>query len=170
MTTSSFLIAGIESLSSFMSIFALNLETFPDARRTLTQQPEMMLPAIEESLRYNTSAQRFKRVLTHDHQLHGQTMRKGDKAVLAYGAANRDERKFPNADIYDINRRPRGHLGFGAGKHFCAGAQFARLITETAMSCFLARVPDYTLRDEPFDWVPSSNFRSPMTLPFQVIS
>ena len=124
--------------------------------------------SIEESLRFNTSAQRFKRVLTNDHELHGQTMRAGDGVALLYGAANRDERRFANPDVYDIDRRPQGHLGFGMGKHFCIGSHFARLVTEVAMTRFLERVPDYELRRRDFDWVSSSNFRSPMTLPFRV--
>ena len=168
LTTSMFLVAGVESLSSFMSIFAVNLQDFPDARRRLVDDPRLIPQAIEESLRYNTSAQRFKRVLTRDVQLYGQTMRAGDKVALAYGSANRDRRKFDNPDRYDIDRKPQGHLGFGSGKHFCIGNQFARLITETAMRCFLERVPDFELRDRGFDWVPSSNFRSPMALPFRL--
>lgn len=168
LTTSMFLIAGVESLSSFMSIFALNLCDYPDARRRVAREPALIPQAIEESLRFNTSAQRFKRTLTRDLELHGETMRAGDPVVLAYGAANRDWRKFPDPDCYDIDRRPQGHLGFGAGKHFCIGSQFARLITETAMGRFLARLPDFELRSDRFDWVPSSNFRSPMSLPFRV--
>jgi cytochrome P450 len=169
LTTSMFVVAGIESLSSFMSIFAVNLQEFSDARRRVTSEPDLIAQAIEESLRFNTSAQRFKRVLTRDVELHGQIMRSGDSVALAYGSANRDWRKFENPDFYDIDRRPQGHLGFGLGKHFCIGNQFARLITETAMRCFLARVPDFELRQQDFPWVPSSNFRSPMTLPMRVI-
>ena len=124
--------------------------------------------AIEESLRFNTSAQRFKRTLTRDVDLHGQRMRKGDKVAIAYGSANRDHRKFPNPDVYDIDRKPTGHLGFGAGKHFCLGSQMARLVTELAMKPFLARVPDYRLTVPKLDWISSSNFRSPVALPFEV--
>lgn len=168
LTTSMFVVAGVESLSSFMSIFALNLHDFPDARRRLAGDAALMPAAIEESLRFNTSAQRFKRVLTRDVELHGQSVKQGDCVILAYGSANRDERKFANPDVYDIDRSPMGHLGFGGGKHFCIGSQFARLVTETAMGCFLERLPDYQIEHRDFDWIPSSNFRSPMSLPFGV--
>lgn len=167
LTTSMFVIAGVESLSSFMSIFALNLATHPEARRQLVADPDLVADAIEESLRYNTSAQRFKRVLTRDHEIHGQTMRAGDGVILAYGAANRDERKFPDADRYDIHRKPRGHLGFGTGKHFCIGNSLARLVTEISMKKFLSEIPEFKLIHSDFDWVPSSNFRSPLQLPFE---
>jgi cytochrome P450 len=168
LTTATFVMAGVESLSSFMSVFALNLCDYPDARRRVTADPALTAPAIEESLRFNTSAQRFKRTATRDVSLHGKTIRASDKVVLAFGSANRDERKFPNPDVFDIDRRPLGHLGFGSGKHFCLGAQMARLVTEVAMRRFLARVPDYHLAADSLAWNYSSNFRSPTALPFAV--
>ena len=165
LTTAMFVVAGVESLSSFMSIFAMNLAQMADVQDALRQEPKLMKSAIEESLRYNTSAQRFKRVLTRDVELHGQQMRKGDFVVLAYGSANRDERQFPDADNYDLHRNPKGHLGFGTGKHFCIGNDFARMVMERAMNVFLAEQPPFQLASGHLDWVPSSNFRSPVALP-----
>ncbi|MBV8423332.1 MAG: cytochrome P450, partial [Hyphomicrobiales bacterium] len=95
-----------------------------------------------------------------------QRMRVGDKVALAFGSGNRDRRKFPNPDVYDIARRPQGHLGFGAGKHFCLGSQMARLVTAIAMKRFLERVPEYHLEVDEIAWNSSSNFRSPSALPF----
>ena len=166
LTTATFVMAGVESLSSFMSVFALNLHDHPDARRRLVADPALVAPAIEESLRFNTSAQRFKRVVMRDTSLHGQTLRAGDKIALAFGSGNRDERKFPNPDRFDVDRRPQGHLGFGSGKHFCLGSQMARLVTEVAMRRFLERVPDYHLAVDKVAWNSSSNFRSPTALLF----
>ena len=166
LTTATFVMAGVESLSSFMSMFALNLHDYPDARRRLVADPALIAPAIEESLRFNTSAQRFKRVVMRDKELHGETMKAGDKVALAFGSGNRDGRKFSNPDVFDIDRRPQGHLGFGSGKHFCLGSQMARLVTEIAMRRFLDKVPDYSLTVEKIAWNSSSNFRSPTALPF----
>ena len=166
LTTATFVMAGVESLSSFMSMLALNLHDYPEARRRIVAEPALMAPAIEESLRFNTSAQRFKRVVMRETKLHGQRLGVGDKVVLAFGAGNRDWRKFPDPDVYDIERRPHGHLGFGAGKHFCLGSQMARLVTEVAMKRFLERVPDYHLTTPALAWNSSSNFRSPVALPF----
>jgi cytochrome P450 len=98
--------------------------------------------------------------------LQGERLRPGDKVALAFGSGNRDGRKFPDPDRYDIERRPQGHLGFGSGKHFCLGAQMARLVTEVAMRRFLERVPDYHLTVDKIAWNSSSNFRSPTALPF----
>jgi cytochrome P450 len=144
LTTATFVMAGVESLSSFMSMFALNLH----------------------DLRFNTSAQRFKRVVMRETTVHGQRMRVGDKVALAFGSGNRDRRKFPDPDVYDVDRRPQGHLGFGMGKHFCLGSQMARLVTAVAMKRFLARVPDYQLAAGEVAWNSSSNFRSPIALQF----
>ena len=164
LTTAMFVVAGVESLSSFMSIFAMNLAQMADVQDALRKDPALMKSAIEESLRSNTSAQRFKRVLTKDVELHGQQMRKGDFVVLAYGSANRDERQFPDANSYDLHRNPKGHLGFGTGKHFCIGNDFARMVMECAMHVFLEQIPQFSLSDAQFDWVPSSDFQSPVAL------
>ncbi len=166
LTTATFVMAGVESLSSFMSMFALNLHDYPDARRRLAADPALIAPAIEESLRFNTSAQRFKRVVMQDKEFHGRKLKTGDKVALAFGSGNRDDRKFPDPDAFDIDRRPQGHLGFGSGKHFCLGSQMARLVTEVAMKRYLERVPEYSLTVEKLMWNSSSNFRSPTALPF----
>lgn len=164
MTVTTLLMAGIESLSGFMTMFAYNLANHADARRALSEDPSLIPDAIEESLRYNTSAQRFKRCLTRDVELHGQTMKAGDFVCLAYGSGNRDDRQFENADMYDIDRKPRGHLGFGRGVHACLGAAIARLAVKVAFEELLARVPEFEQVDEALPWTPSTNFRSPMRL------
>src|SRR5436305_6379012 len=102
LTTATFVMAGVESLSSFMSMFALNLHDYPDARRRLVADPALIAPAIEESLRFNTSAQRFKRTVMRETTFRGQRMRVGDKVALAFGSGNRDWRKFPDPDVYHV--------------------------------------------------------------------
>jgi cytochrome P450 len=145
-------------------MFALNLADHPVARRTLVADPALIPDAMEESLRFNTSAQRFKRTVMVDTQLHGQTMRAGDPVMLAYGSANRDERMFPDPDTYDIARKPRRHVGFGGGVHSCLGAMLARVACQVVFEEFLKAVPEFSRVDEQLAWVPSSNFRSPQVL------
>jgi cytochrome P450 len=82
-----------------MMMFAYNLATFGDARRAVVANPALLPDAVEESLRFNTSAQRFRRRLMKDVTLHGQTMKAGDFVCLAYGSGNRDERQYPNPDV-----------------------------------------------------------------------
>lgn len=164
LTVTTLIMAGIESLSGFLGMFALNLADYADARRALVADPALIPDAMEESLRFNTSAQRFKRTLQQDVELHGQQMKAGDAVMLCYGSANRDERMFPDPDLYDIARKPKRHLGFGGGVHACLGSMLARVATQTVFEEFLAAVPDFTRMDSQLSWVPSSNFRSPQAL------
>ena len=164
LTTTTLIMAGIESLGGFLVMFALNLADHPEARRRLVAEPALIPDAIEESLRFNTSAQRFKRRLTADTELHGQQLRSGDFVCLAYGAANRDERKFPEPDNYDVGRRPRAHLGFGGGVHACLGAMVARMSVQILFEEWLKRIPDFIRRDRALTWMPSTTFRSPTSL------
>jgi cytochrome P450 len=164
LTVTTLIMAGIESLSGFMGMFALNLADYPDARRALAADPALIPDAMEESLRFNTSAQRFKRCVTQDIALHGQTMKTGDFVMLAYGSANRDERMFADPDVYDITRRPKRHLGFGGGVHSCLGSMLARVACQIVFEEFLAAIPEFSRMDKTLSWVPSSNFRSPKSL------
>ncbi|MDE2403234.1 MAG: cytochrome P450 [Sphingomonadales bacterium] len=164
LTVTTLIMAGIESLSGFMGMFALNLADMPDVRRALVADPALIPDAIEESLRFNTSAQRFKRCIQVDTELHGRTMKAGDFVMLAYGSGNRDERMFADADIYDLARRPKRHLGFGGGVHSCLGAMLARVACQVVFEEFLKAVPEFSRVDRDLAWVPSSNFRSPAKL------
>lgn len=168
LTTTTLIMAGIESLGGFMAMFALNMADFADARRQCVANPALLVDAVEESLRFNTSAQRFRRRLMKDVTLHGQTMKTGDFVCLAYGSGNRDERQYPNPDAYDITRKPRGHLGFGGGVHACLGTAIARLSVKIAFEEFHKVVPEYQRVQEQLPWMPSSTFRSPMVLELAV--
>lgn len=170
LTTTTLIMAGIESLGGFLAMFALNMADHPEARRRCAADPSLIPQAIDESLRFNTSAQRFKRRLQKDVEVHGQLMRAGDFVCLAYGSANRDERKFPDPDTYDIDRRPMGHVGFGGGVHACLGAPIAKLATQLTMEEFLARIPDFRRAEHDMPWMPSSTFRSPTRLLLQAVA
>ena len=166
LTTATFVMAGVESLSSFMSMFALNLHDYPDARRRLVADPALIAPAIEESLRFNTSAQRFKRTATRDIELHGETINAGDKVVLAFGSGNRDGRKFPDPDSFDIDRRPLGTSGLRLRQAFLPrqpdGAAGHRSRDAALSRARAGLSPDR----RQIAWNSSSNFRSPTALPF----
>ena len=164
LTTTTLIMAGIELLGGFLSMFGINLADHPEARRRCASDPGLIPQAIDELLRYNTSAQRFRRCLVKDTPRHGQTMKQGDFVCLAYGSANRDERKYPDPDVYDIDRKPVGHFGFGGGVHACLGASIARLASKLVMEEWLSGIPDFRRIDETLQWMPSSTFRSPLRL------
>ena len=164
LTTTTLIMAGIESLGGFMAMLGYNLSSMPAVQAALSADLERIPDAIDESLRFNTSAQRFRRRLQRDVELHGQVMREGDFVCLAYGSGNRDERQYEKADIYDLDRRPKGHLGFGGGVHACLGGAIARMATRIAMEEFLTLVPSFRRSEETLEWMPSSTFRSPVHL------
>jgi len=164
LTTTTLIMAGIESLGGFTAMLGFNLATLPDVRRACVSDPALIPDAIEESLRFNTSAQRFKRHVTTDFELHGQVMRAGDFVCLAYGSANRDERRWEAADTYDLARRPSGHLGFGGSVHACLGTAIAKLSSRIMFEELLAAIPDFEPVDQVLPWMPSTTFRSPLKL------
>jgi cytochrome P450 len=161
LTTTTLIMAGVESLGGFMMMFAYNLADHARGAQAVVANPALLPDAVEESLRFNTSAQRFRRCLMKDVTLHGQTMKAGDFVCLAYGSGNRDERQYPDPDRYDITRKPRGHLGFGGGVHACLGTAIARLSVKIAFDEFHKVVPDYRRVADQLAWMPSSTFRSP---------
>ncbi|WP_028880437.1 cytochrome P450 [Terasakiella pusilla] len=165
-TVTTLIMAGIESLAGMLKVFGYNMAKYPDQRQKVLDDISLLPGAIEESMRFNSSAQRFRRCLTKDVTLHGQTMKAGDFVILAYGAANRDERKFPNPDVYDVTRPSKGHVGMGGGTHTCLGNSVARLAMKTAMEVFFEEIPHFSLAepDDRLQWVASSNFRSPVKL------
>ena len=114
--------------------------------------------AVEEFLRFMTPIQLLGRIATKDTTLHGVTMHKGDSVGVLYGAANRDESEFPQADTCVLDRRRNPHLGFGVGAHTCLGAHLARLDMRVAITAFLSRIPEFAIVGEPV-WAPNGDTR-----------
>lgn len=128
------------------SVFALLLQT-PSLWRTVSEQPELIPAAVEESLRYESSTQTLTRETTQEVEIGGVTLPAGARVVVLLGSANRDEKQFPNADVFDIHRASNRHVAFGHGAHFCVGAPLARLELRVALETFVQRIP--TLRIVP---------------------
>lgn len=164
LTAAMFVIAGIESLSGFLAMAMLNLGQHPQVQNELRESQGLVPAFIEETLRFNGSAQRFGRVATRDVELHGQRIRMGDKVILAFGSANRDERRFKDPDRFDLHRDTSGHLGLGIGVHFCIGNILARMISRHCLMHLLASSKELALLDGGTSWISSSNFRAPRKL------
>ena len=125
-----------------------------------------MIPRwVEETLRYDNSSQALARTLTTDVTLHGKTMRAGDKVLLLVGAANRDERVFPDPDRYDLMRDHSESLSFGKGTHFCLGASLARLEGRVALEAVQRRFPDFELEPAGLVRVHNPNVRGYASMP-----
>ncbi len=144
-------VAGNETTRTAIS-HALNLLTeHPDQRKLLLADLEARLPgAVEEIVRYASPVIFMRRSVTRDCTLNGHDYREGDKAVLFYWAANRDDAVFADPARFDITRSPNPHVGFGAaGPHFCLGAHLARREITAMLRELLSRVPRIRATAEP---------------------
>lgn len=120
--------------------------------------PEVTFTAVEEALRWASPVNHFLRYATTDVELGGTPIAAGDAVVVWLGAANRDDRAFPDASRFDIRRKPNKHLAFGAGPHYCVGHSVARVTLRVLFTELLARFEDFRLAGEPERLV--SNFVS----------
>ena len=141
------LFAGHETTMNRISLGTLLLITNPDQRRALLADPTLVPAAVEEILRLSGTGSVTGGILRYagaDITLGSVTIPAGDAVLLAYGAANRDPRRFPDPDRFDISRSPNPHLGFGHGPHFCLGASLARVELQEVFNRLFHRLP--TLR------------------------
>jgi cytochrome P450 len=121
----------------------------PDQRRLVLDDPSLVPAVVEESLRMFPAFGHFARTATRDTELHGQTIREGEKLVMWYPSSNRDETRYEDADRFDVTRNPE-HQAFGAGgRHFCLGTALARLELRILIEETLARFPDMQIADTP---------------------
>jgi len=119
-----------------------------DQWEALREDRTLLKSAVEEMLRWATPIQNMNRTATRDVELNGQTIREGDRMLLLYPSANRDELAFPEPNRFDIRRHPNEHLAFGGfGRHHCLGAQLARLEISVLFDELLDRFPDLSLTD-----------------------
>lgn len=106
--------------------------------------------AVEEIVRHSTPIIQFRRTVTQDHRMNGHDFRQGDKVVLFYASANRDETVFPAPDAFDITRTPNPHVGYGGGgPHYCLGTYLAKQEMKALFRELLTRVPDLRTTDAP---------------------
>ena len=115
----------------------------PEQRERLMSDPDGLLgTAIEEMLRFASPVSHFKRTVMHDTEIRGQKLRAGERVVVFYGSANRDEEIFDRPDEFDIARDPNPHVAFGAGgPHLCLGMHVARVELAVMFRELLMRMP-----------------------------
>lgn len=118
--------AGNETTRHLLSGGMVALHEHPGTWDRLAATPDLVGPAVEEMFRYVTPVACMRRTATEDITLHGTTIRKGDKVVLWFAAANRDPEVFTDPHRFMPDRKPNDHLTFGWGIHFCLGAHLAR--------------------------------------------
>lgn len=158
---------GNDTTTGLLSVGLELLQSSPDQRRRLAGDPSLLANAVEELLRLTSPVQGLARTPTRDVELHGRTIPAGEKVLLLYGSANRDQREFgPTADTLDIDRRIERILTFGYGAHHCLGAAAARLMGRVTLEEILARCPDYAVDPTAGSFAPGHFVRWYESLPF----
>jgi cytochrome P450 len=144
-----FAVAGNETLRNGLPGGLIALLQHPDAMAALRSDPSPLPGAVDEMLRWWTPVMVFRRTARADVDLAGARIRAGDKVVVSFTSANRDERVFADPDTFDIRRAPNPHLSFGHGPHFCLGAQLARAQMRALFTELLRRTSSIEPDGEP---------------------
>lgn len=134
---------GVDTTTSLTSLSLRHLATHPDLRQRLRDHPELYETAADEFLRFFSVNQTLSRTVTCDVVLGGQQLRRNDKVLVSWLAANHDDSVFERADEVVLERNPNRHLAFGLGAHRCIGGHLARAMFEVMIKGVLDRIPDY---------------------------
>ena len=137
------IIAGNETTRNGASGGMLAFFQHPDQWRRLVRNRGLIRTTADEIVRWVSPVNLFRRTALHDTELRGRRIREGDKVVMFYSSANRDEDVFEDPYAFDIGRDPNPHIGFGGGgPHFCLGTHLARLELTVLFELLLDRMPD----------------------------
>jgi cytochrome P450 family 142 subfamily A polypeptide 1 len=160
------LVAGNETTRNAISGGMLALSQFPEQKRLLLDNldiDDFMDRAVDELIRYVSPVLNFIRTVTTDHEYGGVQLKEGDRVLLLYPSANRDDRVFDDPDELILTRDPNPHLAFGIGAHFCLGANLARMEVKLVFQELLTRMPDIRIDDD----APFSRGNSSLVLALQ---
>lgn len=144
------MVAGNETTRNALTGGVHALSKFPEQRKLLLENlddPDFMATAVDEIVRYVTPVLGFVRTVTRDHTYKTMDFKEGDRILMLYASANRDESVFDQPDELDLRRSPNPHLAFGIGPHFCLGANLARMEITTVFQELFKRIPDVTVPD-----------------------
>ena len=140
------IVAGNETTRNLINHSMLALIDHPDQAQRLRDDPSLWDTAVDEMLRWGSSIHNFRRTATRDTELRGVPIKEGDKVVIYYASANRDEDVFDDPHSFDVGRTPNEHVTFGGGgEHFCLGASLARAEIKATMRQIVERLPDLEL-------------------------
>ncbi|MCV7257192.1 cytochrome P450 [Mycobacterium shimoidei] len=158
-------VAGNETVARLLGWTALTLARYPGERTKLVENPGLIEGAVEEVLRYEAPSPVQGRFTLRDSTYHGTVIPAGSKVALLTGSAGRDERQYPNPDVFDVNRTGIRHVSFGHGAHFCLGAALARLEARVAIEETLARFPTWEVDEDAVEYVHTNSVRGPESVP-----
>jgi len=158
------MLAGHETTTALLGNSIVALAAHPEQRTLLRARRDLVENAVEELIRFDTSVQSGARTAEADIELGGTTIPAGARIVILWGAANRDPRRWPDADELRLDRTDPRPISFGHGIHHCVGAALARMEMRVALPAFLDTFGDYRLDDTAARWNRSLALRGPLTL------
>jgi cytochrome P450 family 142 subfamily A polypeptide 1 len=144
-----FIAGGAETTRTAVSHGIRAFIDHPEQWEELAAKPELIDSAVEEVLRWVTPLNNFFRMALTDDVVGGQSIAAGDRIIMLYPSANRDESVFTNPSVFDIHRNPNPHLSFGFGTHLCVGANLARLVLTTMFRELSAQATELAVVTEP---------------------
>jgi pimeloyl-[acyl-carrier protein] synthase len=159
------MIAGHETTTNLIGNGMLALLRNPDQKEALTLNPDLIVSAVEELLRYDSPVQKMGRIALSDIHIAGKQIKQGDLVCFSFAAANRDAEQFAAPARLDIARKPNRHLAFGHGLHYCVGAALARLEGQIAINAILGRLPELRLETADLEWHRNFTLRGLKSLP-----
>jgi cytochrome P450 family 142 subfamily A polypeptide 1 len=140
-------VAGNETTRNALTGGLLAFSRFPDQREKLAANPDLIDLAVDEIVRYVSPVLTFCRTVTETHEYKGHTFEAGQRVLMLYQSANRDEDVFEDPDEFRVDRDPNPHLGFGIGTHYCLGANLARAEIKVVFEELFARLGDIRVDD-----------------------
>jgi hypothetical protein len=163
------LMAGHETTTNQSALAVRSLLSVPGAWQRLHDRPELIPSAVEELLRHDCSVVAWRRVTRCPVELSGTRIPAGAQILTLLGSANRDERRFSDAERLDLDRpNARDHVAFGFGAHYCIGAPLARLELRVFLEVLTNRLPDLELVPATYAFSPNTSHRGPTTLPVRL--
>ena len=159
------MIAGHETTTNLIGNGILALLQNPSQREALSSNPDLIVSAVEELLRYDSPVQKMGRIALAEIHVAGKQIKKGELVCFSFAAANRDPEQFESPAQLDITRKPNRHLAFGHGLHYCVGAALARLEGQIAVNSVLRYLPKIQLAHDKLEWYRNFTLRGLKSLP-----
>ncbi len=157
--------AGLETTFRSSGNLLFLLLTHPEQFRALQADHELIAPAIEEGLRFETPLTTVQRYAAEETEIDGVRIPEGAVIDVAIGSANRDEHRWERSEEFDIFRKRLPHISFAAGEHTCMGLHLARMETRVALEALLTRLTDIRLVTDDSPHISGHPFRSPTAIP-----
>ena len=153
----------VMTVSTAMRAFSL----FPDQYQLLRAEPNLLRAAFEESLRWDSPSRMAGRITMREVEFEGYVIPAGERCGLMFASANRDQRKWPDPDRFDIRRDLRAHVGWGYGVHACVGRVLALLEADALLGALIRHIERFEPAGEPEPWMTTIG-HGPAKLPLRI--